>query len=365
MKILEVLYALQSGGAERFTVDLCNEFVRKGHDVTLLTIRDIEKNPEYTFYTDALDRKISLCSLKAKYPEFTAWLKIRKLLKEQDFDVVHMHLNTIPYFFPAALKRGKCKFFHTIHSIAESSIGYPGQKLLNRSYYGSGKITPVTISDFCNKSFQRVYHLPPAACVYNGREEVVPTEKLSEVRSEVEKLKLHSDDRIFVQVATICRNKNQALAIETFARLHQEGHHAILLMLGKNADKQYLQEIMSDAAPNTFFLGEKNNMGDYLNHADAFMLTSRYEGNPISILEAFACGVTPICTAVGGIVDTVIEGESGYLAKKVEPESFYNAVMRYLNAPDRISPDTLKSLYHQKYTMEICAGEYLKLFTGE
>ena len=38
MKIIEIIYSLSSGGAERFVVDLSNEFVAKGNDVLLCTL---------------------------------------------------------------------------------------------------------------------------------------------------------------------------------------------------------------------------------------------------------------------------------------------------------------------------------------
>ena len=103
MKILEVAFTLQSGGAERFVVDLSNELVKNGHDVTLLTTRDIEKNPDSAFFTDILDKKITLQQLKVDYPGPLAWYKVSRILKSVKPDVVHMHLNTLPYFFPHAL----------------------------------------------------------------------------------------------------------------------------------------------------------------------------------------------------------------------------------------------------------------------
>ena len=233
---------------------------------------------------------------------------------------------------------------------------------LNRFCFTAGRITPVTISDFCNQSYQKFYNLPPADCIYNGRAKIAATPELQKVQTEISKLKLHSDDRVFVLPATICKNKNQGMAVKVFARLHQENRHAVLLMLGKGTDQNYLDSIMADAAPNTFYLGVKDNVEDYLNCADAFMLSSVYEGNPMSILEAFACGVVPVCTAVGGIVDTVKEGVSGYLAEKVEVESLYAAVMRYLNDPEKIKPETLKQLFQDNYTMEKCAEKYVTLF---
>ena len=44
MKIIEIIYSLSSGGAERFVVDLSNEFVAKGNDVLLCTLLDDKKN---------------------------------------------------------------------------------------------------------------------------------------------------------------------------------------------------------------------------------------------------------------------------------------------------------------------------------
>ena len=40
MRILEVITALSSGGAERFIVDLCNQMAEDGHDIILMTMKD-------------------------------------------------------------------------------------------------------------------------------------------------------------------------------------------------------------------------------------------------------------------------------------------------------------------------------------
>ena len=57
MKIIEIIYSLSSGGAERFVVDLSNEFVAKGNDVLLCTLLDDKKNNR-AFYKFELNQKI-------------------------------------------------------------------------------------------------------------------------------------------------------------------------------------------------------------------------------------------------------------------------------------------------------------------
>lgn len=366
MKIFEVTFSLCSGGGERMVVDLCNEFVRNGHEVVLVTIRDIDRDANLSFNQKFLDPAIKIFNLKITYLTPMVWFAIGKLLRQERPDVVHMHLNVLPYFLPFILNRKtSIRFFHTIHSIASKACGYRGQRLLNRWLYKRARVIPITISDSCNRSYQEFYHLPPAHCIYNGRTALQATPDVDRVKKEIESLKLHPKDRVFVQIATIGASKNQLMAARVFARLYRDGVQAILLMLGKTGSTEYLSKVQKEIAPNTFMLGEKSNVVDYLTNADAFCLSSHYEGLPISILEAFACGDVPICTAVGGIPDIVTEGKTGYLADEVTEEAFYAAVKRFLNAPEQIAPETLKRYFADNFTMERCAGSYLALFRGK
>ena len=108
------------------------------------------------------------------------------------------------------------------------------------------------------------------------------------------------------------------------------------------------------------FLGKKNNVNDYLYCADAFCLTSVYEGLPISLLEALSCGVTPICTSVGGIPDVVIDNVSGYLSINRTISGYMEAVKRFLTYP--LPRKELIRYYHKHYSMAVCAKKYVNLY---
>ena len=62
MKIFEIIPQLSSGGAERFTIDLCNE-LSKEHDVTLVVLHSVEK---FGFYADELSPKVHLVSMNKR-----------------------------------------------------------------------------------------------------------------------------------------------------------------------------------------------------------------------------------------------------------------------------------------------------------
>ena len=66
---------------------------------------------------------------------------------------------------------------------------------------------------------------------------------------------------------------------------------------------------------NVFLIGRKSNVFEFLYASDIYLSTSLYEGLPISILEAMSIGLPIIASNVVGNVDTIKDGESGFIYK--------------------------------------------------
>ena len=149
--------------------------------------------------------------------------------------------------------------------------------------------------------------------------------------------------------------KNQNLLIHAFNELNQKGFNFILLVIGDGFDDNF----KSRACEKIHFLGLKNNVSDYLNCADAFCLTSNYEGLPISLLEAISCGVVPICTNVGGISDVIEDGVTGFLSN-VDKASYVDAIERY--TMETIKTSKLISKFKNEFSIHACALKYLAIY---
>jgi glycosyltransferase involved in cell wall biosynthesis len=79
------------------------------------------------------------------------------------------------------------------------------------------------------------------------------------------------------------------------------------------------------------FLGYQNDALSYIRSSDVLVLTSRIEGLPGVLLEAMACGVPVVASAVGGIPEIVIDGETGILIRDWSVESYVEGIIAILS----------------------------------
>lgn len=359
MKIIQISFSLTSGGAERFVVDLCNKLASDNHNnVTLLTLLDDKKTGNSHYMKDLLPTVKYINTGGNRGYSCGNMFKILQIIRNEKPDVVHAHCGVMTLLFPAIFCK-KTSYIHTIHSLAQRYSPGMIQKFLSRYLYGTGKITPVTISTTCHKSYYQYYGLSNDVCIDNGREALKTTIQFESVKNEISRLKQNKNVPIFIHIARHHPVKNHNRLFKTFERLREEGVDFLLLVIGDNYG-ELLEKYENDRQ--IVLLGQKNNIGDYMFLADFFVLSSDAEGLPITLLEALSMGVIPVCTPAGGIVDVIRDGENGYLANTIDDEDFYQAVRKALQENGKVLPNRLKEEFIKKYSMEKCSEKYYKLY---
>jgi glycosyltransferase involved in cell wall biosynthesis len=81
-------------------------------------------------------------------------------------------------------------------------------------------------------------------------------------------------------------------------------------------------------------VGERLDVPALLARADVFVLASLSEGFPMSLLEAMAAGLPVVASAVGGVSEAVIDGETGLLVAPNDPDAMARALRTLLSEPD-------------------------------
>ena len=358
MKIMELVFALSAGGAERMVVDLCNRFSKEGHDVILEVIEDINK-PGNSYYVPDVSKKVlieSVCA-SAGYSIGAIWGTL-KAIRKHNPDVVHLHSGVLVLLLPTIFCKN-VRYVHTIHSLASRYAPSAIKKTISRVLYKNSKVQPITISKICHQSYVDFYGYSNDICITNGRERLTVTASFESVKKEIALLKQHEDTPVFIHVARHHPVKNHKRLFSTFERLQKEGVDFSLIILG---DRYESFESLYKDNSQIHLLGPKNNVGDYVACADYFTLTSDQEGLPLTLLEAMSMGVIPICTPAGGIADVIINGKNGYMPEKVDDELYYLSVKRALAERGLINRQSIINEYEEKYSMTICAEKYMEVY---
>lgn len=362
MKIIQINFSLCQGGAERFVVDLSNELA-KNHEVYLITIRD-EKISGYSFFKTEIGPNVKYINFPIKEGfRLADYIKLNRFVNSLNPDIIHTHLQTVYFFLLTSMFNKKVKIFHTIHNDAFFDGQQKFPTFIRKYFYRFNLIKPITISKESHASYEKFYNLKNANLIFNGTRVPEKSRNFKNVQMEIEQLKSHKNDKVFIHVSRYSEHqKKHSILIHAFNKLCKEYPNNILIIIGRGYDdpsSKWLHEISSEKI---FFLNEKTNIADYLLVSDAFCLSSKDEGLPISLLEAIACGVIPICTPVGGIKDIIRNRKTGYLSEEVSITSYFDALKEFVENPNQIDKEYLKKYFDQNYSIETSALNHEKLY---
>jgi len=115
----------------------------------------------------------------------------------------------------------------------------------------------------------------------------------------------------FVALGKLCHQKGYDIMLEVFAKACEQRDDLRLFIIGDGPDREVLEELSSRLriSDKVRFLGNRQNPYCFMKLMDAFISTSRYEGQPLNIMEAMAVGLPPYCSKN---LEAYTEGLKGY-----------------------------------------------------
>jgi len=146
-------------------------------------------------------------------------------------------------------------------------------------------------------------------------------------------LAIPADGPLLVAVGNLYPVKDHATLLRAVAGLP----FARVAIAGRGSEEASLRALAAELriADRVHLLGLRDDIDRVLLAADVFVQPSRSEGLPLSILEAMAAGLPVVATAVGGIPEAVVAGETGALVPPADPAALAEALRSLLERPDR------------------------------
>jgi glycosyltransferase involved in cell wall biosynthesis len=324
IRVLQVLPMLAPGGAERVAVHLAKGLDPDRYKAAILSLgprvgSDLER---------LLDEARIEIKCLGKTPGFDhrMYPRLLRLFSDWQPDIVHTHIQVLRYVLPTTLVFRNTRFVHTVHNLAEYEVE-PRARWIQRYSFRHG-VVPIAVAEKVALSLRQLYQMQECKVILNG----IPTSQYARPRLTREEWRRRerfgNEDVLFVSVARFAPQKNHALLLNAFASGLGHDLKAHLVLVGDGQNREQLEAQARDLGirNQVRFLGVRTDIPEVLGAMDVFVLSSDFEGNPLSVMEAMASGLPIVSTAVGGIPDLVEDRKEGMLVRAGDVNDLANSM---------------------------------------
>ncbi len=167
-------------------------------------------------------------------------------------------------------------------------------------------------------------------------------------------------------VARLSNVKGIDVLIRAMPLILKEIPSANLLIAGQGPQEAALKKLTQDLklTAHVHFKSTVNQTQDLLCAFDVFVMPSLMEGLGLSVMEAQACGIPVVASSIGGLVDLIEDGRSGYLVPVNDPAALANRVIEVLRNPrqSKVMAQQARLNIEQHFSAEMMLKQTLEIY---
>jgi glycosyltransferase involved in cell wall biosynthesis len=361
LRIMLVTTSLMVGGAERQVFLLAQEFAGMGHAVEVVSMRQ-----PMAFVQELTDAGVGVTSLgftRGK-PSISGMMRLVRRVRQWRPDVVHSHMIHANLLARASRLLAPVPVsISTVHSLTE---GARWRELAYRATDGLATLS-TNVCQAGAQRYQRVGAAPAGRMIALPNGIDVDAFRFSSQRRVRLREELELGDRFaWLAVGRLEEPKDLPTMLRAFAELPPG--RRVLLLAGEGPLREEAEGLVHTLgiAPDAVrFLGQRSDIADLMSAADAYLMSSAWEGLPLVLIEASAAKLPIVTTDVGGTAEVVEEGINGFLVPAGKPVELAAAMLR-MEGQDRERLSTMGeaglALAHERYEIGAVAARWIRLY---
>ena len=362
MNIMMLMFSFTTGGTERLVSDICNNLV-EDNSVYLYIVNDLYEKE----MLDSLDGRVKIILQNRKAgsnDKIKSINSIYKCIKKYNIEVVHCNSFDAPFLLiKTRVLLPNVKIVHTIHGLGHCKNSSKGELIL-RNW-------------LCDK-FIAVSQSVKADIIDNGlsKKKVQVIYNAINIKKFINKPK-HNIDLDHICIGNVARImpeiKGQDILIRAIGKIVKKYPNLKCYFAGDadlnhKSDLKDLKEMVRELQleNNIKFLGNVDNIPEFLKKLDVFILPSRSEGFGLSLVEAIASGIPCIASKLDGPLEILGSNERGIIFESENVEKLVNEIQYVIENYDLVYN---KSCIAQQYVIENYnisnTGKKLRKLDGE
>ena len=316
------------GGAEQQAILLAKGLRRRGWRVSMVALSGSGGDAA----AELEDAGVQFLSLQMRkgLADPRGWIRFQRWLWREQPDVLHAHLPHAAWL--ARWSRLAAPFPLVVDTLHSSSTGTMGRHF---GYACSRRLTDhvTAVSEATAASHLAAGMVSESklSVVWNGID-VDRWQPDARARCEAREELGVKDDFLWLAVGRLEAVKDYPNLLRAMTRTPERTR---LLVLGAGPQEGRLTELAEwlGLKRRVRFAGFEPNVVRWMRAADGFVISSRYEGLPMVLLEAGACGVPVVATDVPGTREVVVDGETGWLAPAGDAQELAKTMMKLMHMP--------------------------------
>jgi glycosyltransferase involved in cell wall biosynthesis len=316
------------GGAEQQAISLAKGLRRRGWRVSMVALSGTGGSAGAEL-EDAGIRFLSL-EMRKGLADPRGWLNFQRWILRERPDLLHAHLPHAAWLARwSRLAAPVPLVVDTLHSSSTGGVGRHFGYACSR--WLTDHVTAVSEATAASHLAAGMVSESRLSVVWNGID-VDRWQPDARTRLEAREEIQVKDDFLWLAVGRLEAVKDYPCLLRAMTGTPESTR---LLVLGAGPQERQLRELAARLGLNqrVHFAGFEPEVRRWMRAADGFVLSSRYEGLPMVLLEAGACGIPVVATDVSGTREVVVDGETGWLAPAGDPEELAKTMTKLMGMP--------------------------------
>lgn len=327
IRVLETIRQGKIGGGESHVLDLVSTMDSNQFEPVVLSFTD---GPMVT----ALKQMgIPVQVIYSEKPfDLRVWKKVKKFLKDQQINIVHVHGTRANTNILWAARSLKLPVIYTIHGWSFHDGLHPvarRMRIAAEKFITRRTNVNICVSESNQRSGQSAFGKFDSIVIHNG----VNLRKFNAEGTYADirhQYGFSKNDIVVGYVVRMTYQKDPLGMIKAFAKAHERTQNLKLLMIGEGELKQAAFDLVKEMGigQSVVFDGFRQDIPAVLKGIDIYCLPSLWEGFPIGVLEAMAMGKVVIASDVDGTREAVQHKENGWLVPAKDTGALASAIER-------------------------------------
>lgn len=279
--------------------------------------------------------------------------ELKRIVDQEKITVIHTHHRMAAFYVRMTGLDKKCYFINTSHNT------FDNKKALTRFAYKNCNL--IACGEMVKKNLHDYFGLENVTVIHNA---VKPFEGEVVIDKQLETAK--SEGKFLIgNIGRLSEQKGMEYFIQAMPKVLSVHPEVEFYIIGSGEDEDKLKSLCKELGVSVNFLGYRSDAQNLMSQLDLIVLSSLWEGLPLTPIEAFSVGKTVVATGVDGTLEIVDDAKNGFLVEPRNAEQIAEKVIWMIEHPNELHTMEIEArkTFDTEFNFDVLAKAYINFYS--